>query len=66
MTPDTLATQSLALAAEDLAEKFERANITSPKDGMKNLACAKALWTFSKKARENPNLFVVHRKATVW
>ena len=62
MTPDTLATQSLALAAEDLAEKFERANITSPKDGMKNLACAKALWTFSKKARENPNLFVVHRK----
>jgi len=62
MTPDTLATQSLALAAEDLAEKFERANITSPKDGMKNLACAKALWTLSKKARENPNLFVVHRK----
>ena len=62
MTPDTLATQSLALASEDLAEKFERANITSLTDGMKNLACAKALWTLSKKARENPNLFVVHRK----
>ena len=62
MTPDTLATQSLALAAEDLVEKLERENLKSPSGAAKNLATSKALWTLSRRARENPNLFVVHRK----
>ena len=56
MTPDTLATQSLALAAEDLAEHLER------QPGSTAVAYSKALWALSMEARQNPELFVVHRK----
>ena len=56
MTPDTLATQSLALAAEDLAEQLER------QPGSTALAHSKALWALSMEARQNPELYFVHRK----
>jgi len=57
MTPDTLATQSLALAAEDLAEKLER----KPQDP-KSVAFSKALWKLASAARATPEYYLVHRK----
>ena len=57
MTPDTLATQSLALAAEDLAEKLER----KPQDTT-SVAFSKAMWKLASAARATPEYYLVHRK----
>ena len=56
MTPDTLATQSLAVAAEDLAEKLER------QPGARSLAYSKAMWKLAAAATETPEFYYVHRK----
>ena len=56
MTPDTLATQNLAVAAEDLAVKLER------KADAKSLAFSKALWKLAAAAIETPEYYYVHRK----
>ena len=56
MTPDCAATQSLALAAEDCAEKMAR------RGGARATASAKALWRLAAEARSAPEMFAVHRK----
>ena len=56
MAPDCAATQSLALAAEDCAEKMERGR------GARATASAKALWRLAAEARSAPEMFAVHRK----
>jgi len=56
MTPDTAATQSLALAAEDLAENYER------QPGRRAVAQSKALWFLADEARSAPEMYAVHRK----
>ena len=56
MTPDAAATQSMALAAEDLAEALERVK------GPRALAKSKALWYLAGEARSSPEMFAVHRK----
>ncbi|CEF99605.1 Zinc finger, CW-type [Ostreococcus tauri] len=60
MTPDTLATQSLALAAEDLAEKFENQGVRM--NDMKSIAFSKALWKLASESRVSPEFYAVHRK----
>lgn len=60
MTPDTLATQSLALAAEDLAEKLEQKGWR--KNDAKSVAFSKALWKLAAEARDTPEFYAVHRK----
>ena len=56
MPPELAATQNIALAAEDLAEKLERLSDAH------SCAVAKALWRLAAKARLTPDMFAVHRK----
>ena len=64
MSPDAPATQSLAMASEDLATVLERSTggRYSDEEGKDNVARAKALWKLARYARQSPEMFAVHRK----